>query len=127
MANSLGRGGTVTFGTSGFTAEFTDFNWSGISREPINTSNMGTTTAHTFRPSGLYDAGELTLSGHWNGTETVPITGAAETITIDWAGSGNTSGGSGFMTGFSISASGGESDALMTFEMTIKFSGTVTI
>lgn len=85
----LGTGTTVTFGTSGFTAELTDIQISNLSREVIETSNLATPQAgagqigsKTFLAGDLTDPGSVTLTGHFNPDTVPPLEGAAETVTI---------------------------------------------
>lgn len=80
----IATGATATFGTSGFTIYLDSIGLSGVSREAINTSHMGTTGSHTFSPGDLVDQGTLTLAGHFNPDNTPPTGTAAETVTITW-------------------------------------------
>lgn len=80
---------TIAFATSGFSAEIIDVALGGISREPIDTSHMGTAAAgalefgnKTFIPGRLVDGGEYTIETHFN-PQDLPIIGAsAEVITV---------------------------------------------
>lgn len=129
-------GSTIVFGTSGFTSEIMSFTWSGIAREPIDTSHLGTAAAssnefgnRTFIPGRLIDPGEATLERHFDPDQDIPIGAVAETITItfplvtgdttaaNWAGSG-------FATAFDVT---GPLDEKMTATMTVKFSGNITM
>jgi hypothetical protein len=122
----LGTGTTVTFGTSGFSAAIMDANWSGITRGSVQTSHMGTTNDHTFIPTNLVDNGTVELTIQFNGSESPPIitNGATETVTIDWAGSGNTWAASCFQTDFSITAT---NEDLVTGDLTLKVTGAITL
>lgn len=126
MATDIGTGTTITFGTSGFTADVLSVNWDGISRESIQTSHMGTTNDHTFMPADLVDNGEISMEIAFVGTLSPPIitNGAAETVTIDWAGSGDTWAASCFQTGFTI---GAPLEDKMTGTLTLKVSGAITL
>lgn len=120
-----GTGTTVTFGTSGFSFSLLDISGPGLSRDAVETSYMGTTTAKTFEPADLYDGGEFNVTGAYTGAVSPPITNAAETITIDWSGTGvgYKSTFSGFMTAFEPQAA---IDERMTFTATIKVTGAVS-
>lgn len=120
----VGTGTTITF-DSGFFAEILDVDWSGISREAIETSHMGTTDARTFTPGDWIDAGEITVEMAFvPGTEP-PWDSAAETVTVSFpAASSTTWAASGFMTGFQVSSTPEER---MTASATIKLSGDITI
>ncbi len=120
MAES-GNGTTITM--AGYSANILDLSWSS-SRDSIETSHMGTTTAKTFIPDDLYDLGEITLETEFLTTTLPPIGGAAETLTISMGGLGasNTWEGSGFLTGFDISVPmGNRMTATMTWKMTAAF------
>ena len=122
MATDIGTGATITFGTSGFTAEITNMDHGDMGREAIDTSHLGTTTARTFMPGDLYDPGSLTLDIHFDNANDPPLTGAAETITITFPDA-STRSGSGFVTGYSYSV---PLEDKMTAQMTVKFSGAFT-
>jgi len=89
MSADIGTGSTVVFGTSGFTADIIGVNLSGITRETVNTSHMGTTTAHTFMLTDLVDNGTMELEIAWVAGLVPPIltNAAMETVTVSFAGS----------------------------------------
>lgn len=124
MAVDLGTGTTIT--ASGFTATVLSVNGPSFSRSVHNTSHLGTTTAHTFIPGQLYDAGEISLTIQHTGAETIPMTAAATNWVIDWGGSGNTDTVSGFLTAYTPSSEGGESESIMTADITIKCTGAIS-
>lgn len=127
---------TAVFGTSSFTSELTDVDWSGITREAIETSHQGTAEAgagkfgnKTYIPGDLSDPGELTMTIHFDPDQEPPIDQPAETITLTWPkASGDTTAAtwaaSGFITSFDI---GAPLDDKSTATMTVKFSGNVTM
>ena len=100
----IGTGSTLTF--AGFTPEILSLSWSGISREAIDTSHMGTVGARTFLPGDLHDPGELTAEVHLKSTEAPPITAAATTLTLTFPAVGTAATdawtASAFMTGFEL-------------------------
>lgn len=128
MPVDLGTGTTVTFGTSSFTANLVSVDWDGIERASVQTSHLGTTSAHTFIPGDLYNPGEITMNIQFNPDNAPPISSAAETITVtfplssggitaaNWAGTG-------FATGFTA---GVQLEELMTGTLTVKMSGVIT-
>ena len=128
MAADQGTGSTIVFGTSSFTADLLSLNGSGASRDAIDTTHMGTSTAKTFTPADIPDNGEVSMEIAFLGNQTLPalLGAAAETITIDWAGTGTgyTWSFSGFVTGFDA---GAEINDRMTATITIKISGDITI
>jgi hypothetical protein len=121
-----GMGTTVTFGTSSFTLSKTEVSTSGESRDAIETTHLGTTGYKTFIPADLVDGGEMTIRGQFLGDETPPISGAAETATIDWSGQGvgYTSAASVFCTNVDRSAQIGPN--LMEITLTYKVAGAWT-
>jgi hypothetical protein len=126
MATDIGTGSTVTFGTSGFSADILGVNLSGVTREAINTSHMGTTSDHTFMPVDLVDNGTLELEIAWLATLTPPIitNAAAETVTVAFAGSATTWSFSAFQTDLGITV---PLEDKMTATMTFKISGAISI
>lgn len=129
MSVDTGFGASITF-SSGFAACIRDINWSGISREAIDTTcNSTSNGAMTFMPSDLEDPGELRVDLLFNPKTTPPYTSAAETITVTFPiPAGNTTAttwaASGFMTNFEF---GAPYNDLMTATATLKFSGAITI
>ena len=128
MPVTLGTGATVTFATSSFTANVTDIGISGLSRESIDTSHLGTTANRTFMPGSLVDAGELEMEIQFDPDNYPPIAAAAETITITFplSSAGTTEAtwaATGFATGFTA---GVTLEELMTGTLTVKFSGAIT-
>lgn len=123
-----GQGASVTFGTSGFTANIASISHDGIERTAIPTTHLGTTTAMTFIPGDLFDPGELSLDIQFDPDDYPPIDQPAETITVTFPlGSGGSSAAtwaaSGFATGFSYAVAVEE---LMTGTLTVKFTGDIT-
>lgn len=128
-ATTIGTGTTVTFGTSGFTAQILEVGWGGIERESVESTHMGTTDAKSFIPGTLYDPGELELEIAFDGDDAPPIGGAVETITVEFAkkSSGSTNGAqwaaSGFVTEFEATA---PLEDKMTATMTVKLTGAIS-
>ena len=123
-----GHGASISF-SSGFFAWITNISLTGIRRESLETTNMATTGARTFRGEILENYGEMRVSLQFNAATSIPIDSAAETITITWPiQDGGTVAPtwalSGFMTGFEVTA---DMNSIMTATATIKFSGTITI
>lgn len=82
MAQDVGTGTTIAFGTSSFTADVMSINASGIERGEYETSHMGTTGSKTFSPTDLIDQGEIEMEFAFDPDAQPPIGGATETITI---------------------------------------------
>ena len=119
----VAQGTTVAFGTSSFSANITDFSWSGVSRGAVDTSTIASTAA-SFLPSGIVDPGDLTLEIHSEGGNNVPPTdGDPETITINFP-DGSSLAASGFVTGWDPAS--GSTGELVTGALTVKFTGAIT-
>jgi len=119
----IGTGITITFETSGFTAQILDVTPPGMSRESIDVTHQGTTGQKIFTPGDLYDPGELSFDIHFNPDTTPPVGSAAETITIRYP-SGSTWQFTGFCTGYAPSA---PLEDKMTGTVTVKVTGAITI
>ena len=126
MATDIGTGTTVTFGTSAFSADILNVDWSGITRESVNTSHMGTTSDHTFMPTDLVDNGTIVMEIAHIATLSPPIitNGPAETVTVRWAGHATAWAASAFQTEYSI---GAPLEDKMTGTLTLKVTGAITI
>lgn len=121
MADS-GFGTTIAF-SSGFFAEILSVDGPDLSRDPIETTHMGTTNGNkTFIPSDLIDNGTLSVEIAYVPATSIPINSAAETVTVTMPG-GSTVAGSGFMTNFSPSF---PIDDRMTASCDVKLSGELT-
>jgi hypothetical protein len=88
MAGSAvdGTGVTVAFGTSAFTAQLLDIDWSGRTRDALDSTHMGTSGTKTYIPADLVDGGELSLTYFFNCTDLTAtlLSAAAETVTVTW-------------------------------------------
>ena len=104
MAADVGTGATVVFGTTGFSANVTGINHSGLSRAAIDTSYLGTTGGRTFIPGDLYDPGQLTLEIDFDPASVIAdeiYSTAAETVTVTFPDASTLS-GSAFCTNLSF-------------------------
>lgn len=117
-----GTGTTIVFGTSGFSASWTAVNQQGISRGFDQTSHLGSTNNHTYKPKKLVDQGEVPGEFFFDPTEQPPINGEPESITITFP-DGSTAVFVGFLTGWEW---GAPLEELMTGSATLKISGGVT-
>jgi len=122
-STDIAHGITISFGTSGFSANLTDITPPAAERESIDTSHQGTTSFKTFTPADLAEWGSLEVTIHFNPATDPPIDQAAETVTITWPDS-DTWAFTGFMTNYAGDA---PHNGLMTGTATVKVSGDVTI
>lgn len=123
---TITTGLTITY-QSGFLAEILNYEDSGVTRESIDTSHMGTTGARTYMPATLYDPGELSVEIAFDPEQdpVTPITAAAESVTVTYADAApaSTMACSGFMTNFTIV---GPFEERMTATATLKLTGART-
>jgi hypothetical protein len=77
-----GTGATITYGSSGFTAEVVSIKRSPRKFEKLDTTYLGTTGQKTYLRSLLADPGELDLEVHYNPDIRYPETTTSETFTI---------------------------------------------
>lgn len=121
----VGTGLTVS-GTT-YTAEILSVTWSGISREAIETTYMGTTTARTFAAGELYDPGEVTFEVAFDpgASATLPVAAAAGTITVTHTDTGAaTWAATGFATSMEWTV---PLEDRSTASITYKLSGAITV
>ena len=128
MGADVGTGTTLTFGTSGFTANLLSVDGPGMTRESFQTSHMGTTTWHEHIPGNLSDGGEVTVEYQFEGDDVYPtlIGAVAEVITINVAGdgAGKIYSFSGFATATTPAI---PLEDIMTASVTLKAAGAVSI
>lgn len=123
-APMLGTGGTFTY--TGFTGNWMSIKPAGMyEREAIKTSHLGTTGAHTYMPSTLYDAGGCVIEFQvTTGVDyAVPAVAAASSLVITWS-AGTTITVPAFMTSLEWS---NELETLMIGTATFKFSDDIVL
>lgn len=126
-----GFGASITFG-SGYCAKITSIEFGGMSREPIDTTNMASTNGWAeYIPSDIKDMGDLTveLLHDKNAAAKTNLAAAAATITVTYPISTGGSGAatwacSGFLTNVSVSM---PQDDVMTQTASFKFTGEPTL
>lgn len=124
MPAEIGNGTTILF-QSGFFAEITGLRHSGITREALNQSHFGTTTAHIFRPGVLADFGEIEIECHHRPSLKPPMNAAPESITITFPDSGAATWVfSGFMVAYEY---GAELEGKYMATARIKVAGDITV
>lgn len=126
-----GFGASITF-QGGFMARITNIAWSGITRNPLETtSNASTANARTFIPSSIYDAGALAVDLRFDTDValTTALTAASEAVTVTFPinpdnVSAATWAASGFLTDFEFTA---PFDDVMGATANLKFTGPITV
>lgn len=128
-AKDVGTGTTLGLSNSSWTADIESINWSGIGRESVGTSHLGTSGGRTFIPGDLYDPGDVEFVFHYDPDDRPPFDGVAETWTITYPiPSGGSSGAIHAATGFVTSFTPGQAevDGLIVASITVKFSGSIS-
>ncbi len=135
MANDIGQGTFVTFGTIvGSAATCYKVNsvaLGGVSRDVVDASHLLTSGGKEFIASEYYDPGELTLEIHHdpslNPTALLTNVGTAQVCTIIFANGGTTTAkwsAYGFASSFEATA---PKDDMMTGSLTVKLSGNLNV
>jgi hypothetical protein len=131
MAITEGFGASITM-SSGFFASITDISIDGFERMSFDkTANSNLSSTSGYREhyvSALKSMGTLTVTIWHNPSATIPLTSAAETVTVTWPVSpGQTTAGSiagtGFLTKYSIK---GAMEGLIEATATVQWSGAPT-
>lgn len=132
----LGNGTTIAGDGTGFSGVITSLQISGIAREAVETTHLGTAQAgagkfgsKTFIPAKNTDPGEIALEGHFDPDVRPPVENDPEDWTVTWPLPSGMSTpatwvGEGFFTAYE---GGAPLDDLMTFSGTIKLSGNQTL
>lgn len=114
-------------------ASLTSIDGVGVSADTIETTALDNDSGYRSFVTSLKDAGEVSLSGHFDYTPHSPLLtdfedGSLDTYTIEFPDTGTTTGTtwtfSAVVTGFSTSV---ELEDLISFEATLKISGKPTL
>lgn len=120
----IGTGSSIEFQT-GFFAEVLDIKPPAPTREPVQTSHMLTTTAHTYMPVELVDWQELVVEMAFEPSVELPMNEEPEEVVITFDDSGDTTWTfQGFMTKFEPSV---PLENRCTGTATIKVTGAVSV
>lgn len=120
-----GKGTTITFGTSGFTADKVSISGPNQTREAIETTHLGSTDDNkSYIPDDFAEPGTFEIEFIYDPADgEPPINGAAETITLTEPDS-STRAASGFVTAFNATRALGER---MLGSMTVQLTGDHTV
>ena len=119
MAVDLGTGTTVTH--AAFTGNVTNISWSGIGRETVDISHLGSTGFKEFLAGDLADPGEITIEGQFEGdVATVNDVASNLVITLPDAATITVSA---FCIGFDFDI---PLEEVMTFTATFKATGAIS-
>jgi hypothetical protein len=135
MANDIGQGTFVTFGSIVGSAathyKVNSVSLGGVSRDVVDASHLLTSGGKEFIGSEYYDPGELTLEIHHdpslNPMNLLTNVSTAQAVSIIFANGGTTTArwsAYGFASAFEASA---PKDDMMTGSLTIKLSGNLNV
>lgn len=135
MANDIGQGTFVTFGSIVGSAathyKVNTVSLGGVSRDVVDASHLLTSGGKEFIGSEYYDPGELTLEIHHdpslNPMNLLTNVSTAQAVSIIFANGGTTTArwsAYGFASAFEASA---PKDDMMTGSLTIKLSGNLNV
>ncbi len=79
-----GNGATITFGTSGFTANFTLLGEVNQEIEKLDISHLGSSEYKQYMPADLAEPGEFNAEFQFDAAEDLPSLGVVETITVTY-------------------------------------------
>lgn len=117
-----GAGASITF-SSGFFATLLGLEWSGISREVVETTTLGVTSGgRTYLPAKRYDPGSIVARMQFDSDLSPPISAVAETVTVTFDDA-ETWAASGMLVDFAFTVEG---DELMEATATVKLTGDIT-
>lgn len=124
-----GQGVTISFATSNFTANVISLTLPDRSRETIEDTHLGTSTAKTFKPAALIATGDVTCEFEHQPEAVDLLKQSPETITITYPlQSGQTTPTRKTFNGFATNMGGEEfkTDSRMTTKVTLKVNGDIT-
>ena len=129
MAANEGSGATITFGTTGISLLATSIQGQGISWSSLDTTDLSTTTAKTFKRGATYDPGTIAVGVNWDADlgDGLIAAVASESVTITYpntATNAATEVSTGFIT--SIDSGSCEVDGIMKGSVSVKRTGAVT-
>lgn len=131
MARDIADGATVSFGSVFSSLKLASVGHSGLSRNTVDASHLGTSGGKEFLASSMYDPGELSCEVHFDPSLRSTIEGAltndstAQALVITYPNGGTSTyawSAYGFLTGFDVTAN---KEELMTATATVKLSGSI--
>jgi len=131
MARDIADGATVSFGSVFSSLNLASISHSGVSRNTVDASHLGTSGGKEFLASSMYDPGEISCEVHFDPSLKSTIMSAltndstAQALTITYPNGGTSTtawSAYGFLTGFEVTAS---KEELMTATATVKLSGSI--
>ena len=131
MARDIADGATVSFGSVFSSLNLASISHSGVSRNTVDASHLGTSGGKDFLASSMYDPGEMSCEVHFDPSLRSTIVNAmtndstAQALSITYPNGGTATyvwSAYGFLTGFEVTAT---KEELMTDTATVKLSGNI--
>ena len=131
MARDIADGATVSFGSVFSSLNLASISHSGVSRNTVDASHLGTSGGKDFLASSMYDPGEMSCEVHFDPSLRSTILNAmtndstAQALSITYPNGGTATyawSAYGYLTGFEITAN---KEELMTATATVKLSGNI--
>jgi hypothetical protein len=120
MAQDVGTGATMTFGTSSYSADILSISGGEASVPVVDTTHMGTTNSRTAMFGDLVTEGEIEVQIAFDPDEPPPL-GTSETVTLTFPIP------SGSMNGATFSGTGGISKRTYEVPLEDRITGTYTV
>jgi hypothetical protein len=131
MARDIADGATVSFGSVFSSLNLASISHSGVSRNTVDASHLGTARGKDFLASSMYDPGEMSCEVHFDPSLRTTIVNAmtndstAQALSITYPNGGTATyvwSAYGYLTGFEVTAT---KEELMTATATVKLSGNI--
>lgn len=118
----IGHGCTIAF--AGGQANVEDLEWTGISRDAIETTHMETSEGGTFLPSGNYDPGSLSITWQLDPAQTTNfVTSTPSTAALNFSDGSANWAATAFISDYGVACP--DKDKMMA-SATLKFTGDIT-
>jgi len=121
MADDIGTGASIAFGTSSWSANIISMTDLGVERPAVDTTHLGS-SVRTYMPGRLLDGGTLNLEVNHDSAKSPPVSAAAEAITITLNDS-DTISFPGFITSYRVSI---QDEQMTRASVAVKVAGAVT-
>jgi len=131
MARDIADGATISFGSVFTSLKLASISHSGMTRNTVDASHLGTSGGKDFLGSSMYDPGEVSCEVHFDPSLRTTIMGAmtnastAQALPIPYPTGGTATtawSAYGYLTGFEVTAT---KEELMTATATVKLSGNI--
>jgi len=131
MARDIADGATISFGSVFTSLKLASISHSGMTRNTVDASHLGTSGGKDFLGSSMYDPGEVSCEVHFDPSLRTTIAAALtndstnQVLSIEYPNGGTSTyvwSAFGYLTGFEVTAT---KEELMTATATVKLSGSI--